>query len=92
MNDMTPIQRQKVKARKKAAAMSDEELTPEHSKHILMVEAIIREGANRLDKMGRHVEAHKAIAQLHLIESAHAELTAIAHKLDMETSTRSGER
>lgn len=92
MNDMTAIQKQKVKARKKAKEMSDDELVLEHSKHILMVEAINREAANRLDKMGKHCEAMAVVSELRRIESAHAALTVIAHKMDMDLTTRSGER
>ena len=89
---MNEMMREKVQAKKEAESMGDDELIAAHSSAILRVEAMIREGANRLDKMGMHREALETIAQLHLVQSAHASLTAIADRAGMGVGTRSGER
>lgn len=92
MNENSKIARQHAKFRKEARQMADDELIGSHSDAILRIEAMIREGADRLDKQGKPALALRTVAELHRVQAAHAALTGIALEADTGISTRSGER
>lgn len=92
---MNAIARAKVEARQTAGALADSDLAPRHSHHILQVEAILRETADRLDRRKNPGDAELAlefVAELHLIQASHARLTALARRAGAEFSVMSGER
>ena len=90
---MNEIHRDKVAARNEAKKLSDDELIAEHSRLITRVEAMQREGANRLDEKGQYGLALETVEALHLVQSAHAKLTNIGIKAGLiKPEKRSGER
>ena len=90
---MNDIAKEKVAARQEAKAMSDAQLVSEHSRLILKVESMQREGANRLDKLGKHSASLETIEALNMVQAAHAKLTRIAMDNGMiKPAPLSGER